>query len=124
MRILIVEDNEELAELTADEDYYHEVVEKAKRFAQAEEMRERADHLQAFNFGRTVQRIENSPFDVCLHVGCLLAEVTIGMAFGRIYPNYLYPALAHRFLTQARLFVGKLGKTRLYSFWKRLRVRA
>ncbi|MGA2986178.1 MAG: hypothetical protein ABSG32_20425 [Terriglobia bacterium] len=105
------------------EDYCREVDEQAERFAQAEERHERADHLQAFNFGRIVQRTENSRRDACLRVGWLLAGLAIGVACGKVYPDHLYRALANKFLTRASLVGRELGRARLYSFWKSLRLR-
>jgi hypothetical protein len=105
------------------EDYCCEVEEKAEKLARAEEMRERADHLQAFNLGRIVQRTENSRRDDWLRVGWLLVGLAIGVTFGRVYPDYLTSALAHRFLTKATLVVREVGKSALGRLWNAPRSR-
>jgi len=93
------------------EDYYHDLDEKAERFAQAEEMRERDDHLQAFNFGRIAQRIEGSRSDVWRRAGWVLAGLAIGVACGSAFPDYLCPALALRFLNKTSLLVQGMRKS-------------
>lgn len=105
------------------EDYCREVEEKAEQFAQAEAQRERAEHLQAFNFGRLAQRVENSRSGLWLRMGWLVAGVALGAVLGSVFPNYLYPALAHKLFTQASLLVRELGKMGLFSLWKSPRVR-
>jgi hypothetical protein len=105
------------------EDYYREVDAKAEKFAREEELRERAEYLEAFNFGRMVQRTQKSRRDAWRRVGWLLVGVAIGVAFGRVYPDYLYPALAHKCLAQASLIGRDLGRARLYSLWKNLRIK-
>jgi hypothetical protein len=44
------------------EDYAREVKVKAEHLAQEAEIRAYADHLQAFNFGRSVERTHHSTF--------------------------------------------------------------
>jgi hypothetical protein len=105
------------------EDYCRDVEEKAEKFAQEEEMRERHDHLQAFNLGRMVQRTENFRRGAWRRVGWLLAGLAIGLAFGRVYPDYVYPALAQRFLTKASLLVRGAGRAGLLKLWKMPRLR-
>ncbi len=105
------------------EDYRRTVDEKAEMFAQAEERRERDDHLQAFNFGRMAQRVENTRYDAWRRVGWLLAGLAIGVTFGRVYPDHVYPAMAQKFLTKAGLLVRGAGKAGLAKFWKMPRLR-
>ena len=50
-------------------------------------MRERAEHLQAFNFGRMVQRAENVRHGAWLRVGWLQAGLAMGVACGRVYSD-------------------------------------
>jgi hypothetical protein len=63
------------------EDYCREVDEKAERFAREEVICRQSEHLRAFNFGRMIQRVENSRRDLWLRVGCLLAGLVIGLAW-------------------------------------------
>jgi hypothetical protein len=109
--------------MQAPEDYYQEVEERAQKFVQAQEMRERNDHLRAFHFGRMVQRVENSRHDTWRRVGWLLAGLAIGVAFGRVYPDSVYPALAQRFLTKASLLARGERRAGLLKFWKMPRLR-
>jgi hypothetical protein len=106
------------------EDYYREVEEKAEQFAQEAQMRERTEHLQAFNFGRIVQRTENSRHEAFMRVGWLLLGLAIGVAIGRVYPVHLTSALAHQFITKASLVVREMGKSTLGKFWGAPRFRA
>jgi len=105
------------------QDYYHEVEERAQKVVQAEEMRERDEHLRAFHFGRMVQRVENSRHNAWRHAGWLLAGLAIGVTFGRVYPDSVYPALAQRFLSKASPLVRGAGRAGLLKFWKRARSR-
>ena len=84
--------------------YYREIEEKAAAFAQQEHTISRVDHLQAFNLGRMVQRIEYSRRDTWLRVGLLLAGLASGVAVGRISPSHLYHAL-----TRAMVFSRPIG---------------
>jgi len=103
------------------EDYIREVEERAERFAQQEDLTRRDDHLRSFNLGRMAQRVERSRHEIWLRVAWLMVGITIGIALGRAYPDYLYPALAHKFLTKAGVVVRSAGKTNFSSFWKNLR---
>jgi hypothetical protein len=62
------------------EDYCREVKAEAECLTQEAEVRACADHLQAFNFGRTVQRLENAPHDFWVRLGWLLIGAAIGAA--------------------------------------------
>jgi len=99
-------------------EYCREVDEKAEQFAQAAEISERAGHLQAFNFGRMAQRIQGEKSDGWLRVGWLLVGLAVGAAIGGAYPDYLYPALAHKYLTKAGHNVRKAEKLPLWRVWK------
>src|SRR5579872_3658681 len=65
------------------QDYYREVEERASQFTRDQEMRERADHLRAFNFGRTVQRIERTRRDLGIRIVFLTVGLVVGMTIGR-----------------------------------------
>jgi hypothetical protein len=64
------------------QEYCREVDERAERFATETEMRERADHIHAFNLGRLSQRVEGVKFESLLRVGWLVAGMLIGMTLG------------------------------------------
>jgi hypothetical protein len=91
------------------EEYYREVEEKAEQFAKANEMRERADHLRAFNLGRMAQRVEGVKFKAWLQVGWLLAGLAIGIVIGRAYPAAWYPAGAPKYLARAGQMIRDVG---------------
>jgi hypothetical protein len=93
------------------QEYYREVEEKAEKFAKANEMRERAEHLRAFNLGRMAQRIEGVKFEGWLRVGWLLAGLVIGLALGRTYPGDLYSPMVHRYFAKAGHIVCEAGKS-------------
>lgn len=99
------------------EDYCHEVDKKAERFAREEVTCRQSEHLRAFNFGRTIQRVENSRRDAWLRVGFLLAGLVIGVACGRAYPDHLSSTLAHRLLTKANLIVRKAENSTPWRIW-------
>jgi hypothetical protein len=63
------------------EDYCQELSGQAEQLAQEVEMRECLDHLRAFNFGRTVQRLEDAQHDFWGRVRWLLIGVAIGATF-------------------------------------------
>jgi hypothetical protein len=102
----------------AMQEYCHEVDKRAEQFAQAAEMSERAEYLQAFNLGRTVQRIQGAKSDGWVRVGWILAGLALGTALGRAYPDYLCPALAHKYLSKAGLIVRDVGKSAMGKFCK------
>lgn len=85
-------------------DYYRETEEKAEAFARQDQTTSRFDHLQAFNLGRMVQRIEYSRRDAWLRVGLLLAGLAIGVAVGRISPAHIYDTL-----NKAMVFSSPMG---------------
>ena len=70
------------------EDYAREVKVKAEYLAQEAEIRAYADHLQAFNFGRTVQRLADSPPETWLRLGWLLIGTVIG-GLAAVYAQFL-----------------------------------
>jgi hypothetical protein len=61
------------------EDYAREVKVKAEYLAQEAEIRAYADHLQAFNFGRSVERITGAHLNIWLRLGWLLIGTLIGV---------------------------------------------
>jgi hypothetical protein len=63
------------------EDYCQELSGQAKQLAQEVEMRECLEHLGAFNFGRSVQRLEDAQHDFWVRVRWLLIGLAIGAAF-------------------------------------------
>ncbi len=63
------------------EDYCQELSGKARQLAQEVEMRECLEHLRAFNFGRTVQRLEDAQHSLWVRVCWLLIGVAIGASF-------------------------------------------
>lgn len=67
------------------QEYYREVDEKAEQFARESELRERADHLRAFNLGRLAQRVESVRSKGRLRAGWIVAGLILGMGIGR--PN-------------------------------------
>ena len=85
-------------------DYYRETEEKAETYVQREQRIGRVDHLQAFNLGRMVQRLEYSRRNAWLCAGWLLAGLAIGVAVGRISPAHVYHAL-----TKAVVFSSPIG---------------
>jgi hypothetical protein len=93
------------------QEYYREVEEKAERFAKANEMRERADHLRAFNLGRMAQRVEGVKFHSWLRVGWLLAGLAIGVAIGRAVPGSWFPAGAQRYFAAAGHIAAEAGRS-------------
>lgn len=93
------------------EEYYREVVVKAERFAQMEEMRKQEDHLRSFNLGRMAERFQNPKYSARLRVAWLLAGLVIGIACGRLFPDHMYRAFASRFLTHPTIVAETAGKT-------------
>ena len=75
------------------EDYCREVLARADKAAQLRDAHQCSDHLESFNFGRTVQRIQSLRRDYWMRIGCLLAGIAIGMACSG-YPRYLYSTIA------------------------------
>ena len=53
---------------------------EAEYLVNAAEARACADHLQAFNLGRTVQRLDDAPNDGCAQLGWLLIGAALGAA--------------------------------------------
>ena len=66
------------------EDYAREVRVKTEHLAQEAEIRAYAEHLQAFNFGRSVERLTNAPFNIWLRLGWLLIGTIVG-ALAAVY---------------------------------------
>ncbi len=106
------------------EEYCRDVNANAERFAREEVICQRIDHLRAFNFGRMMQRVENSRREARQRVRCLLLGLVMGVACGRAHPDNLYHALAHKFLAQANFIVREAESSALWRLWKvpRLRV--
>jgi hypothetical protein len=98
-------------------DYCRDVDSRAAKFARAKDTHERRDHLDAYNFGRMVERMDSAKSDRWMRIGWLLAGVAIGVALGTAYPHYLYPALAHQYFTKAILIVREAGKSALGIGW-------
>jgi len=63
------------------EDYCQELSGKAEQLAQEVGMRERLEHLSAFNFSPAVQRLGNAQHDYWVRVRWLLVGVVIGALF-------------------------------------------
>lgn len=93
------------------QDYYREVDEKAEQFARETETRECAEHLQAFNLGRMVQRVERVRFERWLRFGWLLVGLVIGAALGKFVPYDTYPASAQRYMARASQALQDAGRT-------------
>ncbi len=85
------------------EEYRHEVLENAEWFAQREEVRERENHLRAYNLGRMVERIQNHQTRARWPVPWLLVGLVIGMVCGRIFPVSLYRNITSMLLPHASL---------------------
>jgi hypothetical protein len=66
------------------EDYCRAVEAEAECRARDAEVRAYADHLRAFNFGRTVQRLERAPRDFWLRLGWLLIGAAIGAVLAAV----------------------------------------
>jgi hypothetical protein len=63
------------------EDYCQQLSGQAAQLAQEAEVRECFEHLSAFNFGRTVQRLEDARQDFWVRVRWLLIGAAVGAAF-------------------------------------------
>jgi len=94
------------------EEYRSAVVENAERFAQTQEMRDREDHLQAYNLGRIVERLQNHQNKARRPVPWLLVGLAIGIACGRLFPDYVHRTFTGRFLTHASINHETAGKPR------------
>jgi hypothetical protein len=66
------------------EDYCRQLKTEADALAQEAEMQSRFDHLQAFNFGRTVGRIERAHAALWLRVRWLLLGAAAGVTLGAV----------------------------------------
>jgi len=77
--------------------------------AEATAMEERLAHLRAFNFGRTVQRLEQSRRNAWSRFCWLLAGLLMGVAVSRVYVDYLQPAITHGLLARASQVVRTVG---------------
>ena len=93
---------------TTDE-YYREVVARAEEAARLAEVEQRLEHLRSFNFGRTVQRIQNSRYDRWQRVGWLVVGLAIGLACGRLYPDS-HASTAHKLVSQSSQIVRVADK--------------
>jgi hypothetical protein len=71
------------------EDYCQELSGKAEQLAQEAEMRQRVEHLRAFNFGRSAQRLEDAQHDFWVRVRWLLFGVAVGAALAAAYLQML-----------------------------------
>jgi hypothetical protein len=60
------------------EEYSLQLSGRAERLAQETEMRDRYEHLRAFNFGRSVQRLEEGRRRLWLRTRWLLLGVVLG----------------------------------------------
>jgi hypothetical protein len=100
------------------EDYFREVDEKAEKYAQQEEMSRRVEHLRSFNLGRLTQRLEKSRRETWVRMAWLMVGIVIGVALGRTYPSYLYPTLAHKFISKAAVMVRSAEKSGFSGFWR------
>jgi hypothetical protein len=80
------------------EDYCQEVKAEAGCRTEEAELQACAEHLQAFNFGRTVQHLQDAPPDLWLRLGWLLIGAAVGavsaallvqsFGTGLIWPNF------------------------------------
>jgi hypothetical protein len=66
------------------EDYCRQLKTEADALAQEAEMQSRFNHLQAFNFGRTVGRMEDAREALWLRLHWLLLGVVAGVALGAV----------------------------------------
>lgn len=94
------------------EEYYHDVVEKAERFAQTEEMHKREDHLRSFNLGRMAERFQHSKYTARLRVAWLLAGLAMGIACGRLFPDHIYRSVAGKFIGHTSAISETVDRTR------------
>jgi hypothetical protein len=93
------------------EDYRREVLARADEAAQLGDAHQCSDHLESYNFGRTVQRIESLRRDYWVRIGCLLAGIAIGVACSSGYPRYLYSTLAQTLHTQVASHIAQVEST-------------
>ena len=77
--------------------------------ADVKAMQERLAHLRAFNFGRTVQRLEQSRRNAWSRLCWLLAGLLMGVAGSRVYVDYFQPAITHGLLARASQVVRSVG---------------
>lgn len=96
---------------TALQEYYREVEEKAEKFAKATEMRERAEHLRAFNLGRIAQRAERVKLESWVRLSWLFAGLAIGVVVGGGYRGSWYSAGAKRFFAKSEQIARDAGKS-------------
>jgi hypothetical protein len=87
----------------------------SEKAACSEVMGRRLDHLAAFNFGRTVQRIESRRQNAWRCVACLLIGLLVGAAGSRLYSDHLSPVVTHRLLTRANQLTRMVEQT---SGWR------
>ena len=59
--------------------YCMELSEKAEKLAQEDELKRRAEHLGAYNFGRSAQRLEDARRAFWLRVRWFLAGAFVGL---------------------------------------------
>lgn len=105
------------------EEYCREVDERAAQFAETETDCRRDDHLQAFNFGRMIQRTEDKQRGGWFRAGWLLTGLVLGILCGMAIPNHLPNTLIHRFLSQANLLGHKARNSTLGKVWAPPRIR-
>ena len=67
------------------EDYCLELRAKAERLALEAEMRARVDHLHTFNFGRSVQRLEDAQHGFWRRLLWLVIGAALGAALAAAY---------------------------------------
>jgi hypothetical protein len=64
----------------AFDQYCEELRARAAQLADETEMRARVEHLRAFNFGRSIQHLEDSQHDFWMRLCWLLLGVAMGAA--------------------------------------------
>ena len=69
----------------AFEEYCRKLIAEAEVLGQEAEVQSRFNHLQAFNFGRSVGRIENSQDDFWARLRWLLLGAAAGVTLAAVY---------------------------------------
>ncbi len=96
------------------QEYCREVDERAERFATETEMRERADHLNAFNLGRLAQRVDGWKFGGLLRAAWLVVGMLIGMNIGWALLPFLQAATSKKFFTRSASALQTAGSPALH----------